>query len=201
MINIDYHKGQSITRNIKNNIRFLSYEVSYLLCIYLVFIQSLYDFIKINIKQENSMLSYLFNNNNKEFTSEHLANVMKRETILHLSQSFSILCYRHVIKYIIKRKIKSLFNVNSSDSKETENFNYIEDLQANHTTNIHKRIYDRDSSTLFNKNYDIYEASLQFCLLFFQFFHLNKSVTKHTRQVSSISLQKRSKKSRKTLLL
>jgi hypothetical protein len=31
---------------------------------------------------------------------------MKRETILHLSQSFSILCYRHVIKYIIKRKLK-----------------------------------------------------------------------------------------------
>jgi len=59
---------------------------------------------------------------------------MKRETILHLSQSFSILCYRHVIKYIIKRKIKSFFNVNSSDSEETDDFNYIEDLQANHTT-------------------------------------------------------------------
>jgi len=119
---------------------------------------------------------------------------MKRETTLHLSQSFSILCYRHVIKYIIKRKIKSLFNVNSSDSEEADNFNYIEDLQANHTTKIHNRIYDRDSTTLLNKNYDIYEASLQLCLMFFQFFHLNKLITKHTRQASSISVQKSSKK-------
>jgi len=134
MINIDYHKGQSITRNTKNNIRFLSHKVSYLLCTYLIFIQSFYDFIKINIRNEDTLSSYLFENNNKEFTSEHLTNVMKRETILHLSQSFSILCYRHVIKYIIKRKIKSLFNVDSSDSEDTDNFNYIEDLQANHTT-------------------------------------------------------------------
>jgi len=50
---------------------------------------------------------------------------------------------------------------------------------------------------LLNKNYDIYEASLQLCLMFFQFFHLNKSITKHTRQASSISVQKSSKKSRK----
>ncbi len=197
MININYHKRQSITRNTKNNIRFLCYEVSHLQCIYLVFVQSFYDFIKINIKKEDILSLYLFKNNNKEFTSEHLANIMKRETTLHLSQSFSILCYRHVIKYIIKRKIKSLFNVNSSDSEEADNFNYIEDLQANHTTKIHNRIYDRDSTTLLNKNYDIYEASLQLCLMFFQFFYLNKSITKHTRQASSISVQKTSKKSRK----
>jgi len=50
---------------------------------------------------------------------------------------------------------------------------------------------------LLNKNYDIYEALLQLCLLFFQYFYLNKSVTKHTRQASSINVQKTSKKSRK----
>lgn len=52
IINIDYHRGQSITRSTKNNIKFLSYKVSYLLCVYLTFIQSFYDFIKINIKMK-----------------------------------------------------------------------------------------------------------------------------------------------------
>jgi hypothetical protein len=60
IINIDYHKDQSITRNSKNNIRFLSHEVSYLLFAYLIFVQSFYDFIKINIKNENTLSSYLF---------------------------------------------------------------------------------------------------------------------------------------------
>jgi hypothetical protein len=59
IINIDYHKEQSITRNTKNNIRFLCYEVSHLLCIYLIFIQPFYDFIKINIKRRHSIIIFV----------------------------------------------------------------------------------------------------------------------------------------------
>jgi hypothetical protein len=113
MINIDYHKGQSITRNTKNNIRFLSYEVSYLLCTYLIFIQSFYDFIKINIRNEDTLSSYLFENNNKEFTSEHLINVIK--------EKLSCIYLNHFQSYVIdmslnislkeKSKVSSMLTV------------------------------------------------------------------------------------------
>ena len=184
MINTFYHKGQSITQKSKNNIRFLTRDISNLLIFYLLYYNPLYEFLLFHIQSnsttnstenlthhsELSYSAYVFSENNQQLSASTIQDFIQQQTNQYMQNSLQILALRHMLKFIIKRDINKRYD---SDSESED---LIEDLQANHSTKTHHAIYARDFTTFSNQSSDIKKKSYQFCLKYFQYFNIENSI-------------------------
>ena len=211
-INLNYHKGVSISRKNKENIRFLPQALGDLIKIYLLLIQPFYIYLKLHVLNKDiSNIDYFFKKNNKKLTTKDLIDNLILYSIELLDNSIRPTEWRHLCRYIIKNRILET----GEDLSDSEN--EIEDLQSNSSTKIYNSRYARNFTTFSNKDMDIYNKSKSLSLKYFKYFNLlnpeyensdskllklniKNPSKKHSRQVSDININQISKKAKGNLM-
>ena len=102
-INLNYHKGISITRSNKENIRFLPLILGNLIKIYLLLIQPFYIYLKLHVLNKDiSNIDYFFEKNNQKLMTKDLTDNLILYSIELLDNSIRPTEWRHLCRYIIK---------------------------------------------------------------------------------------------------
>ena len=144
MLNLRYHKNQSKQRENKKNLRFLNKNVSNILILYLIFVQSFYEYLNLQYLNHDKYSSiHLFEVNNKIITLTQLSNFLKLKTSQLISISLRLLMTQYVILYIIRER-RQLININDDENSNSNDDDFIEYQQANHNKNTTFRYYNRD---------------------------------------------------------
>ena len=203
-IETNYSKTYNLTRLDTNNIRYLSYKLSSILKTYLLVFLPFYNYLSLEYLGIEEPSSYLFTDKETRYTSSRLSSILKEESLKYLGEGLTLNPYRHLIIYIIKKRL--LINYKDSGSEKE---NLIEDILANHTTRTTNLTYSRELNLGSTRDISIEKRSLEYNLKFFKFFRLpntssiedkkrketlpSTSLTsttiskgKHRRQVSSI---------------
>jgi len=174
-----YYKSYNITREDKENIRFLSPTLSLLVVYYLVYIIPLYEYFNIEyLERSKESFSYLLlEDRGNPISSTTLSTTLFRESSTIFREGLTLNPYRHLIDYIIKRRLGYELGILEDDLEDSnrEREDLVNQL-ANRSTKVGRINYGLEVDLLGSKNRDFYNKSLEFSKEYFKFFNLSRNI-------------------------
>jgi len=147
-----YHKGYTISEDVKIIHRYLPREVEELMVFYLWLVLPFQQRLEAAVWKKDEVSAYMWptDPNGTKWTSERMRQVMKRESQIRMGIPVTIQAYREMIVAISRRwlGLSHGFQPDEGDVKEDgatqeEEEDEVMDLQAGHTAHVAGMIYGR----------------------------------------------------------